>query len=869
MEATADTSVITFPYNTPVQVINLDDYVNLIGGTVPSSGPALVSYNSIKLLFRNAGASLVYVVRVGGGFNVNQLSFPTVVGNNEEPIQVTNGSSLSTTVPTAGSTIYYRFYINGIGVGAYNSNGIYLGVPITLVSTPVEGSNHTNTTNAAISEAIRDQVISYIQRDPQVYSSAYIRSFSTTVDATLGHNVELSPRIIGQDLEISFNSSIPNVDALFYNPISSLVLEEITPTNTTTVTDYIQSVQTSFRSEMEQGYIAAPAAFAQFESLDREALGIAIENFCSDPDYSWLGILDPGNSDISQIELSVEAPDFNPGESVVNGDYFTYNNTVWRALDDYTADPVYINSAGNVRRVAITKPGTSTIADGTYAEVALSGGTGAKAVVKVLGGQVVRVDINGGLTIGAKTPTTGGRNYGATSGNVPLNGGSGYGAKATFTVTSGVITSFTVVVSAFEDQVAGFAGAGYKVGDVLTVDNSYFGSTGSGFSYTVTAADLQAPAAGTGYTDGSVISLGTINSIATSAEVKIYTNSILEDSGELGGTEVQFIPENDGNPYLQSGLEINGKRYSLPLRIIIPDGTFGGSVVSVSIPTANPLTPVSFAELEEALGELVRAYPTITLTDTKGIVEELAKNNKLEYYDSGVDSHSRLFSDSQKYTSPFGYIAYYGPYLIDLEQYVVPPSCGVIGVALRRGSTQGFQEPPAGAVFPVQGVLSPEYEITRQHQLASNSKGMNAIRELPGKGTVIWGARTRSDNPLFKYVNTRVILNVIIGTARSAFDTLIFSSIDGRGQLFGRIRETLEQFLYRLWQGNALFGANPKDAYRVFCDRRNNPALDLESGRVRANVYVVPVPTLEAVEIDLVRVAIDNVQNVVESEGFS
>lgn len=59
--------------------------------------------------------------------------------------------------------------------------------------------------------------------------------------------------------------------------------------------------------------------------------------------------------------------------------------------------------------------------------------------------------------------------------NVPLSGGSGTGLTATFLIVGGAVASFTI------DN----PGCLYAVNDVITVNNSYLGGTGSGFSATI------------------------------------------------------------------------------------------------------------------------------------------------------------------------------------------------------------------------------------------------------------------------------------------------------------------------------------------------------------------------------------------------
>jgi len=69
--------------------------------------------------------------------------------------------------------------------------------------------------------------------------------------------------------------------------------------------------------------------------------------------------------------------------------------------------------------------------------------------------------------------TTGGSGYvDGTYTNVPLTGGTGTGAQATFVVSGGIITSTTLTA----------AGSGYTLNDTFTVSNTYLGGTGSGYA---------------------------------------------------------------------------------------------------------------------------------------------------------------------------------------------------------------------------------------------------------------------------------------------------------------------------------------------------------------------------------------------------
>lgn len=212
-------------------------------------------------------------------------------------------------------------------------------------------------------------------------------------------------------------------------------------------------------------------------------------------------------------------------------------------------------------------------------------------------------------------------------------------------------------------------------------------------------------------------------------------------------------------------------------------------------------------------------------------------------------------------SSPKGHLCYYFPYLVDLNNNLVPASTVVAGVALRRYRQEGFRQPPAGVSFPIYGTKGTTVKVTALHQEVLNPANVNCIRTLPGRGTVVYGARTVSIDSNYRYLTTRVILNVLANTHRTAFDSLLFSSVDGLGVLFSRIKQTSVAICERLRLAGALFGANPDEAYKVICDNTNNLGSDLDAGRVTLDVLVKPSPMAEVILVRLFRASLGSPLN--------
>lgn len=221
---------------------------------------------------------------------------------------------------------------------------------------------------------------------------------------------------------------------------------------------------------------------------------------------------------------------------------------------------------------------------------------------------------------------------------------------------------------------------------------------------------------------------------------------------------------------------------------------------------------------------------------------------------TGAGAVNLAISEVGALSSAKGHLAYFFPYWLNFQAQQVPPSASVVGVALRRYRQQGYRQPAAGTQFPVYGVLDTTINLTDKLQAQLNPKNVNCLRKLSaGRGTVIYGARTVSVDPFYRYMATRVIMNVLNGTLDRAFDQLVLSSVDGQGAIFAAIKQTCMEVCENMRSAGAFYGNTPDAAYLVICDVTNNTAADLEAGKVSADVVVKPSPTLEFLHIRTTR----------------
>lgn len=177
------------------------------------------------------------------------------------------------------------------------------------------------------------------------------------------------------------------------------------------------------------------------------------------------------------------------------------------------------------------------------------------------------------------------------------------------------------------------------------------------------------------------------------------------------------------------------------------------------------------------------------------------------------------------------------------RRLLVPPSGFVTGVYARTDVQRGVHKAPANET--VTGLTRFEVNINKRRQDVLNPEGINALRFFEGRGRRIWGARTMSSDPEWKYVNVRRLLIMIEHSIYRSTQWAVFEPNNHR--LWGNIRRTVEDFLLVLWRDGALLGATPEDAFFVRCDRTTMTQNDLDNGRLICLIGVAPTKPAEYV----------------------
>jgi phage tail sheath protein FI len=145
----------------------------------------------------------------------------------------------------------------------------------------------------------------------------------------------------------------------------------------------------------------------------------------------------------------------------------------------------------------------------------------------------------------------------------------------------------------------------------------------------------------------------------------------------------------------------------------------------------------------------------------------------------------------------------------------------------------------------VRGATGLPVQLTRGEQDALNPIGVNCIRAFPGRGIRIWGARSLSSDPAWRYINVRRLFNMVEESIERGTQWVVFEPNDP--DLWARVRRDVTAFLRTVWTSGALFGATPNEAFYVKCDEELNPVEVRDLGQLIIEIGMCPVKPAEFV----------------------
>jgi phage tail sheath protein FI len=177
------------------------------------------------------------------------------------------------------------------------------------------------------------------------------------------------------------------------------------------------------------------------------------------------------------------------------------------------------------------------------------------------------------------------------------------------------------------------------------------------------------------------------------------------------------------------------------------------------------------------------------------------------------------------------------------QEISVPPSGFVAGIYARNDIERAVYKAPANEV--VRLAIGFERTLNKSQQEVLNPEGVNCLRFMEGRGYRVWGARTISSDPEWKYVNLRRYFaylerSIDVGTQWAVFEP-------NGPRLWANVRRTISDFLFNEFILGAYLGDKPETSYFVKCDRSTMTQNDIDNGRLVCLIGVAVVKPAEFV----------------------
>ncbi len=206
------------------------------------------------------------------------------------------------------------------------------------------------------------------------------------------------------------------------------------------------------------------------------------------------------------------------------------------------------------------------------------------------------------------------------------------------------------------------------------------------------------------------------------------------------------------------------------------------------------------------------------------------------------------------------YGAYYMPWVRVLATHtpeghlLVPAQGHIAGIYARVDDDRGVHKAPANEV--IQGIITQdlgnnykplEYTLDKGDQDVLNPKGVNVIRDFraDGRGIRVWGARTMTSDPLWRYINVRRLFIFMEVSIDRGSQWAVFEP--NYEETWAAIRVSISSFLRTLWRNGALAGDSTDQAFFVKCDTTTMLQDDFDNGRLICLIGVAPTKPAEFV----------------------
>jgi len=131
-----------------------------------------------------------------------------------------------------------------------------------------------------------------------------------------------------------------------------------------------------------------------------------------------------------------------------------------------------------------------------------------------------------------------------------------------------------------------------------------------------------------------------------------------------------------------------------------------------------------------------------------------------------------------------------------------------------------------------------------------NGMAIDVIRDFPGRGSVVWGARTMDGNSQdWRYIQVRRTIIYVEQSIKKAINPFVF--FPNVASTWVAVKQMISGFLQSLWSQGGLMGDKPSDAFTVLCGVPDTmTATDILNGYMVVQVTLQMVHPAEFIELE-------------------
>jgi phage tail sheath protein FI len=385
-------------------------------------------------------------------------------------------------------------------------------------------------------------------------------------------------------------------------------------------------------------------------------------------------------------------------------------------------------------------------------------------------------------------------------------------------------------------------------GTVVTVTAKNKGMDGTNLRVKFSAGSF-----GTGYYDFTVYQeqvAGTSSDVSNDIVLENYENIVLNDV-----TSTDYLPSvvNLISEYVSVAVADNTNAPSLAVFPLAGTGLDGGALTVGAYSDVATGPAAKLASVDRPLVIFMPAlWTTITESDADDVYNLMAsfaavdgKHYVVAETKAGLIPSAAITAAGLVGTTSHAAMYYPHYYIADpvgrstSAIRLVGPSGAVAGIYMNTDATTGPFKAPAGLGTTVQGAIAVERAFTNSEldSMNSSTSPVNPIRQIPGAGISVMGARTlRQDGTANKYVNMRRSLIYLNKALSDATQFAMFENNDER--LWQRINTRIISILNDYRNQGGLRGVTAAESFFVKCDAENNTEDLIAQGQVNIEVGV-------------------------------